>query len=203
MAAPLFGLMAAATLAACGVPPSGVIEAGEPASGMVSPGPMSPSPVTTSLFFLHDGDLTAYPRTTNTGSIAVAVRLLFEGPTAHESATATTELPRLSQASLVTTGDDGILSVQLPDETSPLSHRAMLQLVCTVAQVTPSLPMSQADAEAAGGAAPSFSVPSGVRVRGDGWTMTQSDDACPLTLQRGAQPETRSRATGAVPRPGG
>lgn len=149
MAAPLFGLMAAATLAACGVPPSGVIEAGEPASGMVSPGPMSPSPVTTSLFFLHDGDLTAYPRTTNTGSIAVAVRLLFEGPTAHESATATTELPRLSQASLVTTGDDGILSVQLPDETSPLSHRAMLQLVCTVAQVTPSLPMSQADAEAA------------------------------------------------------
>ncbi|MEU8708193.1 hypothetical protein [Streptomyces sp. NPDC048565] len=189
MAALLSGLMAAATLTACGVPPSGVIEAGEPASGMFSPTPRPTWFVTTFLFFLHDGDLTAYPRRSDTASPAVAVRMLFEGPTARESATATTELPRMSQASRVRIGDDGILVVQLPDETSPLSHRAMLQLVCTVAPVAPSLPVPLADAEAADGAARSSSVPSGVRVRGDGWTMTQSDDACPLPPQWQAQPE--------------
>ncbi|WP_436737906.1 hypothetical protein [Streptomyces sp. BBFR102] len=175
------GLLASAMLAACGVPPSGVIEAGEPASGMVSSDPRPSPPTTTSLFFLDDGELTAYPRTTGTGSLAVAVRMLFEGPTPRESVTATTELPRLSRASLVSLDDDGVLSVRLPDERSPLSHQGMLQLICTVALATPSLPVPLSEEETPDGAVLSPAAPGVVRIRGDGWTMTQSDDACPLT----------------------
>ncbi|MEV0787202.1 hypothetical protein AB0I52_30410 [Streptomyces sp. NPDC050423] len=201
MAALLSGLTAAAALTACGVPPSGVIEAGGPASGMFSHSPRSSRPATASLFFLHDGDLTAYPRRTDAGGPEVVVRLLFEGPTASESATATTELPRMMDVSWVTTGDDGILSVQLTDEAAPLSRQAMLQLACTVAQVTPSRPVPPADAEAARGAARSSSAPSSVRVRGDGWTMTQSGYACPLALQPQAEPVPRPRVSGGAPRP--
>ncbi len=208
MAALLSGLTAAATLAACGVPPSGVIEAGEPASGMFSPSPGPPSPAAAVLFFLRDDELTAYRRSAEAGDSEAVVRLLFEGPTASESATATTELPRLTDASRVTTGADGILSVQLPDRAAPLSRRAMLQLVCTVAQAAPSLPLpAGADAaaddaahdddhddhdgeRATGGAAPSSTVAGSVRVSGNGWTMTQSDDACPLAIRSQTQPET-------------
>lgn len=115
-------------------PPSGAIEAGEPASGIVSTSAPPSAPPTVSLFFLHDGDLTAYPRRTDdTGDLGAVVRLLFEGPTASESATATTELPHLTDAIRVSTGKDGSLSVQLPGVAAPLSHQAMLQLACTVA----------------------------------------------------------------------
>ncbi|MFF4242863.1 hypothetical protein ACFYY2_00110 [Streptomyces sp. NPDC001822] len=187
MAALLFGLTAAAVLAACGVPPSGVIEAGGPATGMISPGPRPSSPTTT-LFFLRDGDLTAYPRMIGAGDLEAVIRLLFKGPTASESTTATTELPRLTDAFWVMTGDDGILTVQLADEADPLSRKAMLQLACTVAQTTPSGPEPPADAGTVGGAAHRSSAPSSIRVRGDGWTMKQSPYACPLALQPQAQP---------------
>ncbi|MDT0613246.1 hypothetical protein [Streptomyces lancefieldiae] len=188
MPALLLGLTAAVTLAACGVPPSGVIEAGGPASGMSSPSSGPSSPATISVFFLRDGELTAYPRPTDdAGDLEAVVRLLFEGPTASEAATATTELPRLADASPLTTGDDGILSVRLPEGAAPPSHRAMLQLACTVAQVSPSFAEPPVGAEAGGDAGarasvPSSAVPSRVHVIGDGWTMTQSDYVCPLAL---------------------
>ncbi|MFJ3143630.1 hypothetical protein ACIPJM_14410 [Streptomyces halstedii] len=31
-------------------------------------------------------------------------------------------------------GDDGVLTVQLPDDAAPLNHQAMYQLACTVTQ---------------------------------------------------------------------
>ncbi|MDT0405791.1 MULTISPECIES: hypothetical protein [Streptomyces] len=171
-AALLSGLTAAAAVAltACGVPPSGVIEAGAPASGMFSPSAAPPSPpATVSLFFLRDGDLTPYPRRIDdVGNLEAVIHLLFEGPAANETATATTELPRLTDAPRVVVAD-GILFVQLPGKTVPLSRRAMLQLTCTVNH-----------AEADGGTAPRSALSDSLHVLGDGWTMTQSDHACPV-----------------------
>ncbi|WP_327295686.1 hypothetical protein [Streptomyces sp. NBC_01197] len=183
MAALLSGLTAAVTLAACGVPPTGVIETGEPASGMFSTSPQRSTAPTVSLFFLHDGNLTAYPRRTDdAGNFRAVVRLLFEGPTASEAATATTELPHLTDAPRVSTTEDGTLSVQLLGVRAPLNHQAMLQLACTVAQ-WPLTGSPLPAGEAAGGAARSTPVHRSVHVRGDGWKMTESDYACPVALQ--------------------
>ncbi|WP_405913211.1 hypothetical protein OG760_23030 [Streptomyces sp. NBC_00963] len=182
-AALLFGLTSAVTLTACGVPPSGAIEAGEPASGIVSTSAPPSTPPTVSLFFLHDGDLTAYPRRTeDTEDLGAVVRLLFEGLTASESATATTELPHLTDAIRVSTGKDGSLSVQLPGVAAPLSHQAMLQLACTVApSLATTAPLPKG--EAVGGSPRTASTHSSVHVLGDGWTMTQSPYACPVADQ--------------------
>jgi len=182
-AGPLFGITAAAVLTACGVPPSDVIEAGAPASGIVSPGPAPTStPGTVSLFFLHDGSLKPYPRRTgDAADIRTVVRLLFEGPTGNEAATATTRLPRLKEAPRVTIADDGI-SVRLPDGTPSLSRQAMLQLTCTVAYAAPPPPAAarRPTAGTDAGRAADDATAGSLHVLGDGWTMTQSGHACPV-----------------------
>lgn len=194
MAALLSGLTAAVALAGCGVPPSGVIEAGEPAHGPAAPSTAPSSPATVSLYFLHDGVLTAYPRRLgkardtgghgDTGAggaggadgLETVVRLLFAGPTATEATTATTQLPRLTHASRMSTGEDGVLSVHLPDATAPLSRKAVLQLACTVAQASPRTTPTKADPPTE----PTATTSGIVHVLGNGWTVTPSQDACPL-----------------------
>jgi hypothetical protein len=182
--APLVGLAAALTLTACGVPPTGVIEAGEPASGMFSPAPRPTAPVVVSLYFLRDGDPTAYPRElVEPADLGAVVGRLFGGPTASEAKTATTALPVLKRAPDVTAGGDAV-SVQLPDGVAPLSRPAMLQLACTVARASTSFAALPADPDPDGAstAPPAEAQPpahTSVRVLGDGWTMTQSADACP------------------------
>ncbi|MEU9558223.1 hypothetical protein [Streptomyces fumanus] len=194
-AALLSGLtaVAAGALTACGVPPSDVIEAGAPASGMFSPSATPPStPATISLFFLREGELTPYPRRVDdAGNLRAVVRLLFEGPAAIGAAMATTELPRLTDAPRVAI-DSGILFVQLPHETAPLSRRALLQLTCTVKHAVSRVPAAvpRADAEADGDTARRAAVPSSLHVFGDGWARTQSDDACPVPSPPEEQPET-------------
>ncbi|MGW4020711.1 hypothetical protein [Streptomyces sp. NPDC005009] len=193
-AALLSGLtaVAAVALTACGVPPSGVIEAGAPASGMFSPSATPPStPATISLFFLRDGELTPYPhRIDYAGDLEAVVHLLFEASAANEVPAATTELPRLTDAPRVTI-DGGILFVELPGETAPLSRRAMLQLTCTVTHAASPVPTAtpRADAEADGDTARRSAAPSSLHVFGDGWAMTQSDHACPVVPPPQKQPE--------------
>lgn len=109
--------------------------------------------------------------------IEAVVHLLFEGPTANETATAATELPRLTDAPRVVVAD-GILFVQLPGKKAPLSRRAMLQLTCTVNH-----------AEADGGTAPRSAMFGNLYVLGDGWTMTQSDHPCPVASPSQEKPE--------------
>ncbi|MDX2706435.1 hypothetical protein PV350_26815 [Streptomyces sp. PA03-6a] len=179
------GLAAGLTLAGCGVPPSDVIEAGAPASGMFyAPDPAVAAPV--SLYFLLNGDPTPVGRKlADPSDVAAAVRLLFDGPAGGEADKVTTELPHLAVAPEVTVGKTGLVSVRLPEGIPPLSHPAMLQLACTVSHVggsSATLP----SVSGGGGAAASPSVAvrdsllyKGVDVRGDGWTMTQSADACP------------------------
>jgi hypothetical protein len=185
--------VAAAALTACGVPPSGVIEAGAPASGMVSPSATpSPTPATVSLFFLRDGELVPHPhRIDDAGNLEAVVSMLFEASAANENPAATTELPRLTEPPRVAIADDGILSVQLPGETAPLSRRAMLQLTCTVNHAASPAPTAvpRADAEADGGTARRSAAPGSLHVVGDGWAMTQSDDACPVVSPPREQPE--------------
>ncbi|MER5917416.1 hypothetical protein ABT124_45640 [Streptomyces sp. NPDC001982] len=181
----LVGLTAALTLAACGVPPSDVIQAGEPASGMRSPSPKPSVPTVIPLYFLHNGDLTPYPRKIgDLEDFRAVVRLLFGGPTTSEAVTATTELPRLTDTPDVLIGSDHTFSIQLPKDVPPLSHLAMRQLACTVTHVALPLAAQPADADRDGApAAPSVdaqrSPHTSVQVLGDGWTMTQSDGSCP------------------------
>ncbi|MFF8912882.1 hypothetical protein ACF08M_06030 [Streptomyces sp. NPDC015032] len=186
----LAGLTAALTLAACGVPPSGVIEAGEPASGMLPPSPKPPAPAAVSLYFLHNGELRPYLRSIgDPGDFGAVVRLLFAGPTTSEATTATTELPRLTDTLEVAIGGDDALLVHLPKDVPPLSHPAMLQLACTVAHMAPLLAVAPADGNRDGASTtpPDTAQPSpahsNVRVIGDGWTITQSADSCPGSLQ--------------------
>ncbi|WP_257217518.1 hypothetical protein [Streptomyces sp. HG99] len=186
MTALLAGLAAAFTLTACGVPPSDVIQAGEPASGMFSPSPKPSVPVVVSLYFLDDGDLTAYPRKIgDPADLGTVVARLFGGPTTSETVTATTELPRLTDTPDVTAGSGNGVSIKLPNHVAPLSHPAMLQLACTVAHVSGSYAALPADAHRDGApAAPPVHAQrspahTSVHVLGDGWTMTQSADSCP------------------------
>ncbi|MEU2978689.1 hypothetical protein ABZ678_17215 [Streptomyces hirsutus] len=183
-AALLSGLtaVAAVALTACGVPPSGVIETGAPASGMFSPSATPPStPATISLFFLRDGELMPYPhRIDDAGDLEAVVHLLFEASAANETATATTELPRLTDAPRVVVAD-GVLFVQLPGKTAPLSRRAMLQLTCTVTH-----------AEADSGTPPRSPMSLSLHVLGNGWTMTEWNHACPVAPRPRAQPEAPS-----------
>ncbi|MDX3234200.1 hypothetical protein PV392_00570 [Streptomyces sp. ME03-5709C] len=180
------GLAAALTLTACGVPPSGVIAAGEPAHGMVSVGPQA-EPLLVTVYFLRDGRLTAVAReTTGSGDVEEAVRMLFVGPTSDEAAKVTTELPVVKNGLRVTSGADAV-EVQLPKGVIPLSHRAMMQLACTVSRVGTSLTAvpSASDVGGSGGLAASPGTKAGsevygtVRVHGAGWTLTQAADSCP------------------------
>ncbi|GHE97653.1 hypothetical protein [Streptomyces fumanus] len=194
-AALLSGLTAAAAVAltACGVPPSDVIEAGAPASGMFSPSATPPSaPATISLFFLRDGELTPFPRRVDDArNLKAVVRLLFEESATIGAATATTELPRLTDAPRVAI-EGGVLFVELPGETAPLSRRALLQLTCTVTYAASPIPTAvpRADAEARGDTARRPAAPSSLQVIGDGWARTQSGDACPVPAPPQEQPET-------------
>lgn len=190
MAALVFGCTAAVALAACGVPSSGVIEAGEPASGMLSPSSQPSTSATVSLYFLRDGELTPYPhRIDDAGDLEAVVRLLFETSAANEAPAATTELPRLTDAPRVAIADDGVLSLQLPGA-ALLSRQAALQLACTVSQAAPSaapvVPGTVTEADGATARVPS--VLSSFEVLGDGWTMTLSDDTCPVAPQSQEQP---------------
>ncbi|GAA5023898.1 hypothetical protein [Streptomyces siamensis] len=170
----LVGFAATLTLSACGVPPSGVIEAGEPASGML-PSSQPTVPVVVSLYFLHDGALKAYPRKMgDPADLATVVDQLFDGPTNNEAVTATTQLPRLADAPDVTAGSGNGVSIKLPDDVAPLSRPAVLQLACTVAQLSGSFAKLPANAHRDG----ALASPS-IRVLGDGWTRTQSADSCP------------------------
>lgn len=159
-------------LAGCGVPTSDVIEAGAPASGMPGPPPTTdaPEPATVPLFFLTDGEPTAYPRpATDAADLTSVVRLLLEGPNEKEEAmSATTDLPRLSGAPSVTVTDGHTIRVILPDTPTPVSRAALLQLTCTVRY-----------------AAAPFPHPSGadgtprLQVTGTSWTMTSPTTSCP------------------------
>lgn len=182
----LTGLTAALTLAACGVPPSDVIQAGVPASGLSSPGATSPVPAAIPLYFLRDGDPTPYLRKVqDPGDLGAVVRLLFDGPTPSEAVTATTRLPRLTDAPDVTIDDSRTFSVQLPKDVPALSHAAMRQLACTLAHVP--LPAAVLPTDTTGAGAASAAPPTArrspedrsVQVLGDGWTMTQSASSCP------------------------
>ncbi|MFD9520487.1 hypothetical protein [Streptomyces sp. NPDC059979] len=180
MTARLVGLAAALTLpltlTACGVPPSDVIQAGEPASGMLAPGPTPSAPAAVSLYFLDDGDLTAYPRKIgDPADLGAVVGWLFGGPTTSEAATATTELPRLKGTPEVTAGSGNTVSIRLPDDVGPLSRPAMLQLACTIAHTSGAL--------AGPSAAQRSPAHTSVHVLGDGWTMSQSADSCPARPQ--------------------
>ncbi|MDX3095497.1 hypothetical protein PV417_13200 [Streptomyces sp. ME19-03-3] len=188
LAALMTGLAAALTLTACGVPPTGVIGAGEPAHGLSSADPGTPlTPTIVPLYFLRDGELSAYGRkTTVPVNVENAVRLLFAGPTLDEAAKITTELPRVKGALEVAAGADAV-EVRLPKGVSPLSHRAMMQLACTVSRVGTSLTSvpNTADVGGSGGFAASpdtkaeYKVYGTVRVHGAGWTLTQAADSCP------------------------
>lgn len=164
--------MGLTALTGCGVPTSDVIEAGAPASGMPGPSPTTdvPEPATVPLFFLTDGELTAYPRpATDAADLTSVVRLLLEGPNDKEAAlSATTDLPRLSGAPTVTVTDGHTIRVTLPDTPTPVSREALLQLTCTVRY-----------------AAAPFPHPSGadrtprLQLTGTSWTMTSPTTSCP------------------------
>lgn len=181
--AALTGLAAALTLTACGVPSTGVIEAGEPATGVSSPHPRVAAPGAVAVYFLRDGELAPYVRKAlDPGNAELLVRLLFAGPTADEAQAATTQLPRLSGAPEVTI--DGTVTVRLPKGVPALTHLAMLQLACTVAQLPQAAPQLAAPSgtgtvAAPGQGTPRLSAGATVRVLGDGWTITQSPSSCP------------------------
>ncbi|MFD3456018.1 hypothetical protein ACFWVC_28040 [Streptomyces sp. NPDC058691] len=186
----LVGLTAALTLAACGVPPSDVIQAGPAASGMSSPDVMAAEPTVAYLYFLRNGDLAPYPRKIGApGDFGAVLGSLFDGPTTDESATASTELPRLGATPKVTLGGDNTLSIRLPNDVPPFSHLAMRQLACTMAPaISPTRALPKEASGSGGDGAPSAgalhsSAHSNVQVLGDGWTKTQSDESCPVSPQ--------------------
>lgn len=182
----LAGLTASLMLAGCGVgvPPSDVIQAGEPASGFISPGPTSSASAVIPFYFLRNGALTAYPRTVpDPGDVGAVVRLLFDGPPTSGAAALTTELPGLTAEPDVRVDSETIVSIRLPRGASPLGHLAMLQLACTVAHLAYAPAPTQTQQDSASASPPFLAQPSpapaSVQVIGDGWTMTQSDAACP------------------------
>ncbi|MGA5276971.1 hypothetical protein ACPCKL_24980 [Streptomyces cellulosae] len=162
-------------LTGCGVPASDVIEAGAPARGIPGPAPTEAvaEPATAPLFFLTEGELTAYPRPAgDAADLTSLIRLLLEGPNEKERATsATTDLPRLSEAPSVTLTDGATITVSLPNTSTPVSRTALLQLTCTIHYAaTPFVPPS--------GGHPSGGTP-GLRLTGTGWTQTSPTTACP------------------------
>ncbi|MDX2854447.1 hypothetical protein [Actinacidiphila glaucinigra] len=188
LAALVTGLTAALTLTACGVPPSGVIEAGEAATGMSSPAPLSAKPVLVSLYFLEDGKLRAYARkATAPASVQDAVRMLFAGPNVDERATVTTELPLLKIGPQVKAGSGSTVYVLLPEEATPFSHTAMLQLACTVSGVDvtlAALPSTAVIGGTGGSSEPPPATDPGSPARtvhavGNGWSRTQTAGSCP------------------------
>ncbi|MGW3709645.1 GerMN domain-containing protein [Streptomyces albogriseolus] len=166
-------------LTGCGVPTSDVIETGAPASGMPGPAPTRTlaEPATVPLFFLKDGEPTAYPRpATDAGDLTSVVRLLLEGPNEKErAASATTDLPRLTGAPSVTVTDGVTITVTLPDTPTPVSREALLQLTCTVRHASPPAPTAvpRPSAEEATPPAPAL------QLTGTSWTMTSPTSACP------------------------
>ncbi|GGX82786.1 hypothetical protein [Streptomyces fructofermentans] len=185
-AALLVGLAAAITLTGCGVPPSDVIQAGEPAGGMLAPDPRASAFVSVPLYFLDEGVLTAYPREfRDPVDLGTVVRQLFGGPTTSEAATATTELPRLTDAPDVQAGSGKSVGIGLPRGVAPLSRPAMLQLACTVAYVGGAVAAQPSETrEGTAPAAPPVQARrspahTSVQVFGDGWTLTQSAKPCP------------------------
>ncbi|MEU9469707.1 hypothetical protein AB0D78_24325 [Streptomyces avermitilis] len=184
----LVGLTAALTLAACGIPTSDVIQAGAPASGIQPPSPRPAVPAAIPFYFLRNGELTPYVRKIGAPKgLGAIVGLLFDGPSPSEAVTATTELPRLRGAPEVTNYADNTSSIRLPKDVPALSHLAMLQLACTVAQVTlPGVPLPTGTNGDGGVQTPpdgaqNSTARRSVQVLGDGWTMTQSNDSCPGT----------------------
>ncbi len=177
-------------LTGCGVPTSDVIEAGAPASGMPGPAPTKTlaEPATVPLFFLTDGELTAYPRpATDAGDLASVVRLLLEGPNEKErAASATTDLPRLTGAPSVTVIDGVTITVTLPDTPTPVSREALLQLTCTVRHASPPAPTAVPRPSAEETAPPAPTL----QLTGTSWTMTSPTSACP------AKPSTEVGAGG-------
>lgn len=187
VAALLVGAMAALTLSACGVPPSDVIQAGEPANGMLEPDQGGVPLTVVPLYFLHNGGLRPYPRKVRgPGDVKAVMDLLFRGPTRSEAATATTELPRLTDAPSVAIGKGTTFAVQLHGDAAPLSHLAMLQVACTVAHTDWPHATRSLDATVGGAPAgpkmprsPGSPARTSVRVLGQGWSMTQSAVSCP------------------------
>lgn len=186
----LMALTGLTALTGCGVPVSDVIEAGGPASGMPGPAPTaSAAPAVVPLFFLADGELTAYPRpAADAGDLTSVVRLLFEGPNEKERATsAATDLPRLTGAPSVTVTDGVTVRVTLPDTPTPVSREALLQLTCTVRHAFPPAPTvvpRASDTPEEAGPPP---LPT-LQVTGTAWTMTSPTAACP------AKPSTEAGA---------
>ncbi|MFJ8157085.1 hypothetical protein [Streptomyces sp. NPDC094468] len=186
VAAVLAGLAAGLTLAGCGVPPSGVIQAGPAASGITRP---DANPTTRSvvvLYFIHDGALRPYPRTVGSAADHRSVlAMLFDGPDAQESATATTMLPRLPSAPDVKTDGAGALVVRLPDDAGHPDHLALMQLACTVAGVAEPLTAKPArggvslTTPSPGDGSPAYT---GVTVTGNGWSTTLPAGSCPGLL---------------------
>ncbi|MFH9330706.1 hypothetical protein ACH4KU_17170 [Streptomyces althioticus] len=177
----LTGLMGLTALTGCGVPASDVIEAGAPASGMPGPVPTADltAPATVPLFFLKDGEPTAYLRpATDAADLTSVVRLLLEGPNEKEEAlSATTDLPRLSGAPSVTVTDGFTIAVTLPDTPTPVSREALLQLTCTVRYASPQAPTAVPRPSDTPGEA-ARPVPA-LKVSGTSWTMTSPTSACP------------------------
>ncbi|MFJ4603785.1 hypothetical protein [Streptomyces griseoluteus] len=185
-AALLAGLVAAVTLAGCGVPTSGVIQAGPPASGM--PAVQPPRRYQVSLYFLGNGTMPqpyVHEVAATDGSLVRNVlSALFDGPSADESGTAGTDLPRVDRTPEVQTEDNGRTTViQFPKGVAALNHMAMLQLACTVGGLRPGGFTVTGTETGAESAAPDTSrnalAETSVRVTGDGWTMTQSSTPCP------------------------
>lgn len=187
----LVGLTITLMLGACGVSPSGVIEAGAPASGIVSPPALLPAPTSISLYFLHDGEPAPYTREFN-GDVALRTILgmLFDGPIANEAETATTQLPHLAVGPEVRIGSDKTIIIHLGEGTPPLSHLAMRQLQCTVADVpraeqsrSPVVTGNAATAKGSPTRGPSDAARVTIQVLGDGWKSTQAGGSCPRPLR--------------------
>ncbi|MFQ3561255.1 hypothetical protein QZN11_31320 [Streptomyces gramineus] len=186
VAAVLAGLAAGLTVAGCGVPPSGVIQAGPAASGIPRPDANPSARSVVALYFVHDGALRPYPR--RVGDAAdqrSALAMLFDGPDAQESATATTLLPRLPSAPDVTIEGDGILAVRLPDAAGHPDHLGLMQLACTVAGIAEPLTAKPAGAGSfLTTPSPALGSPAHTRVTvtGNGWSTTLPASSCPGPL---------------------
>ncbi|MFF4897881.1 hypothetical protein [Streptomyces sp. NPDC001068] len=176
------GLAAGLTLAGCGVPESGVIQAGPAASGIHSPGATPVPPTVVALYFLHDGDLTPYPRKAgHPADFRSVLDMLFAGPDAAESTSAATELPRLPAPPEVVADGEHALTVRLPTGAGRPGYRALMQLTCTVAGVAGASAAKPTDGPGGGASAtaPGSLARPEVKVSGDGWTRTLSAGPCP------------------------